>query len=93
MQVVIIGPNLIDQSKGSFHVHKAGCADTKKAVYRLHRRDMDPFEVGSEKDVIEYIFSDIIDQDISEGYIPDTEDAWKSYLSEVYFFPCVKDLP
>jgi hypothetical protein len=31
MQVTICGPNLRDQSKGSFHVHAADCADLVKA--------------------------------------------------------------
>lgn len=31
--VTILGPNLRDQSKGSFHVHRAGCADLHKRQY------------------------------------------------------------
>lgn len=92
--VAIVGPNLLDQTKGDFHVHAAGCRDLKKAEYRLHRRDTDnALEVGSVKDVIEYIYADIIDQDIQEGNIPDTEDAWENYLVSVHFFPCTDDLP
>jgi hypothetical protein len=32
MTVRISGPNLRDQTKGSFHVHREGCADIKKAA-------------------------------------------------------------
>ena len=29
-RLTVIGPNLRDQSKGSFHVHDAGCMDIKR---------------------------------------------------------------
>ena len=32
MKLTIHGPNLIDQSKGDFHVHAAGCRDNHREV-------------------------------------------------------------
>jgi hypothetical protein len=82
-KVCIIGPNLLDQSKGQFHVHAAGCADTKKAQYRMHRDDVrHPYSVTSKQDVVELIYSDMIADEPGS--------TWEDFLDDdIHFFPCV----
>ena len=86
LTVAIIGPNLIDQSKGTFHVHRFGCADTRKAQYRLNREDLKhPITVDSRAEVVEYIYpaSDF-------DYDPKTES--EPYAQDIYFYPCTEGL-
>lgn len=80
--VVVIGPNLVDQSTGSFHVHAAGCSDIKRREYSSREFEYDrthPIEFGSEVEVSEYINSDFIDDD----------NPAESFLNDIHFFPCV----
>jgi hypothetical protein len=86
MKLTIHGPNLNDQSKGSFHVHTADCRDNRKEV-RYNGSD-NPYtgDFDSVIDVVEFIYSDIIaenpDQSIDE------------YVLDFHFAPCVpSDLP
>jgi acyl-CoA-binding protein len=41
MNVTVIGPNLRDQSKGDFHVHRAGCADIARRYKGENQSDLD----------------------------------------------------
>jgi hypothetical protein len=85
MQVVIIGPNLIDQSQGSFHVHASGCADTRKAEYRHHRDDVNrPEEVASVKELVELTYADQLAED------PDS--TWEDMVMDFKIFPCAAAL-
>lgn len=82
--VCIIGPNLLDQSKGQYHVHAAGCADTKKAQYRMHQSDVNhPIAVTSVQECVEYVYADFLDE----------PEQWEDFASDVYFFPCTETLP
>jgi len=86
LTVVIIGPNLLDQTKGDFHVHRFGCADTHKAQYRLHREDVNtPITVGSRAEVVECVYpaSDF-------DYDPETESD--AYADGINFYPCTEGL-
>ncbi len=87
MRVHIIGPNLIDQSKGSFHVHKEGCADTRKREYSLHREDTTrAYEVKSQADVVTTTY------DPGDFEYDENTDEINGYLADIWFAPCV-DLP
>ena len=85
MRVHVIGPNLPDQSKGSFHVHAAGCADVRRSPdYRSREFAHDkahPIEADSLTAVIEYVYADMLD-DEPGGTVED-------YRSDFYLFPCV----
>jgi hypothetical protein len=48
VKLTIVGPNLLDQSKGDFHVHAAGCADLSRGQYRRRSVNKDVLEVGAE---------------------------------------------
>jgi hypothetical protein len=80
--LVVIGPNLLDQSKGSMHVHAYGCADTYKAEYRFHDVDTStPYDFANEREVVEFVYPpDEFDYD------PETDLA--SYAADIYFYPC-----
>lgn len=87
MKVAICGPNLIDQSRGSFHVHAAGCKDLEKQMYLdgLWGTD-DPWEmeVESRLEVAAEVYVDIIAES-------DAETA-ETLLYDFHFAPCCKGL-
>lgn len=93
MKVAIIGPNLYDQSKGSFHVHTASCRDGKNGrKYPLSYRHEE--EVASRFDVADSVYGDIAAGDY--GYEPGSAehtDYVEDTLSDFYFHGCVADLP
>lgn len=88
MKVHIIGPNLPDQSKGSFHVHAEGCADVERSVnYRSPDFATDKritWEARSQLDVAAQTYAD----QIAEGSMT-AEDG----VFDMHFFPCCQDLP
>ena len=87
MLVKIFGPNLNNQSKGTFHVHSATCKDNVHyGPWTREGGDLGPkhepnVEVATRKDVVEYVYGDFEDYDAND-----------SYTSDFYFFPCVKEL-
>jgi hypothetical protein len=83
VEVTVCGPNLRDQSKGSFHVHAAGCADLARGA----RREPEyahgwTLKVASRTAVCDAVY-------------PPEDFACESgeYLSDLHFFPCCADLP
>lgn len=87
MNVTICGPNLSDQSRGSFHVHTADCADLRH--YGPGRRyggdpirDSDYVDADTRLEVVEIVLGDTLDGDPPEVG-----------LIEFWFAPCVDDLP
>lgn len=91
MIVRVVGPNLNDQTRGTFHVHADGCADLKK--YGPGRRfggdeygeRETPLDVDTALEVVEEIYADQLDEN------PDVTAA--DWLDDFYFAPCVKSLP
>lgn len=88
MRVIIVGPNLIDQSKGQFHVHKEGCSHLRRAEYK-YRQDLKyPIELSSVKAVVAYVYpADEFDYD------PTDESNYNNYVQDFWFAPCTKELP
>jgi len=75
-RVIVLGPNLIDQSKGSFHVHAAGCRDINSYYGRQFDADKaNPLDVNSVEEIAEYVY--------------DYEDNPREYANDFYVFPCV----
>jgi hypothetical protein len=64
-------------AQGTWHVHRAGCADVARSVRRLdYQQDPIEFEAGSEREAREYV----VDPETEElGYSPD---------DDVQVFPC-----
>lgn len=84
------GPNGLD----GIHVHKPGCADTKRGTYR--NQFVDPpweIDVTSVKHLVEEHYGPQAGSFYEEsGYVPGTPEydaAWRDYLGEFRIFPCV----
>lgn len=77
MNITIFGPNLRDQSKGTFVVHATGCADCGK----LSREQQYTVEASTYEAIADDIYSDMI----AEGSMT-TNDA----MQDIHFSPCVK---
>lgn len=90
VNVTITGPN---PHGGMFHVHRTGCADLSKGVYKRLAADkartgyaeLYEQEHASIESIVEDMYSDIIAEH--------PEAAWEDYVSEFKFFPCVDELP
>jgi hypothetical protein len=89
MQVTIHGPNLHDQSQGTFHVHAAGCRDNQREVRMNGSENPWTLEVDSAQAVVEEVYAD----QMAEHEAGDKWSTWTPYLSDFAFYPCVKDLP
>lgn len=86
MLVNIIGPNLRDQSKGSYHVHAAECAD----IARRYRDEdgatpEEAIECASRCDAAAHIYDN--------GIMEENGDGPEAYLFDFHFAPCCASLP
>jgi hypothetical protein len=84
IKVAIWGPNLRTTGE-AMHVHKPGCKDTTRGIYRFAEPPW-VIEVGSIRDIVE----DIYPPD-DFGYDANTE--WSDYFTDIKVFPCVTELP
>lgn len=92
MNIVVIGPNLMKQNLGQFHVHAAGCADIRRDPRNFGYVWAEPhmeFECSSLQEVVDAVYSDIIGENAGDAHWSD----WKAYLEEFHFAPCALDLP
>ena len=85
MQVTIHGPNLNDQSKGTFHVHTAECRDNSWEVRSNGSDHPSTIDAETVLDVVEFIYCDSIAE-----HPPSTVE---DYVGDFHFAPCLKDLP
>ena len=89
MRVTICGPNLEDQSRGSFHVHSADCGD----LQRHAKREPEylngwTIEVDTRDEVTRNVYPpEDFQYDPTNG--ADSESIVGPY---VYFFPCTEGL-
>ena len=91
MKVASWGPNGLN----GIHIHKPGCADTKRGQYRGFLVE-EPwvFEADSIKGIVEDHYGPQAGSFYEEsGYAADDPEAWRSYLGEFTIFPCVGTLP
>lgn len=79
-RVVIVGPNLRDQTKGSFHVHAEGCADLRRDPNVKHENQGWVIEADTVEDVAEAVYSDMMEESDSPA---------SDYVSDFHFAPCV----
>lgn len=77
--VDVFGPNLADQSRGDFHVHRTGCSDCD----RYRHDDRYTMAAYGWRDVIEDVFGDQIAENDEDPF---------DYLGEVWFAPCCEKL-
>lgn len=85
----LLGPNLSakNQSKGNLHAHRADCGDIQKGYSPYERDGGWVLDVGSRLELAQ------------EAYPPGSFD-WdgsleesESYVGDIWFAPCLKDLP
>ncbi len=94
MKVTIIGPNLLDQSKGSFHVHATGCAHLNRGEYRRLGRDAGIYH--EDHDTVRSVVDSVYGPESGGFYEEadlDPETAWTDYVHDFHFAPCTKGLP
>jgi hypothetical protein len=93
MKLALIGPNLYDQTKGTFHVHTASCKDgLNSRKYPLSERWEE--EHDSRMSVCRSTYWDQIHSDT--GYAEGSaqaEDLVAAYVDDFYFHACTKALP
>jgi hypothetical protein len=78
------GPNLRTTDE-QIHVHAAGCADTKRGIYRgAEAPSVSDFT--TQREVVEFVYPPA-----DFEYDADTE--WEGFAGDVRFFPCCGDLP
>lgn len=83
VRVAIFGPNLHDESKGSFHVHAADCTD--RANYGPAGRYGGEYgawvlDAASKRDVVEHVY----DAQLAEG------SDYESCSDDIWFAPCLQ---
>lgn len=77
--VVILGPNLINQSRGAYHVHKTGCRSLHSYYGAEHEADKNnPMDFDSESEVAHFVFADF-----------ESEMTEDDMLGDIYFHACV----
>lgn len=82
----VVGPNLRDQSKGSFHVHAAGCRDMK----RMAKRDPEfDFELRQHPQGDEFSTCVEVAESVYDNGIMTDDETGEDYLHDFYFAPCV----
>jgi hypothetical protein len=82
----VVGPNLRDQSQGSFHVHAVGCRD----MQRMARRDPEfAAELRSCPDGVEFSTRIEVAEYIYDNGIMDEDETGADYLHDFHFAPCV----
>lgn len=82
----VVGPNLRDQSKGSFHVHAVGCRD----MQRMARRDPEfAAELRQYPEGVEFSTCVEVAEYIYDNGIMSDDETGADYLSDFYFAPCV----
>lgn len=87
MLVHVIGPNLPDQSRGSFHVHAKDCLDVwRNRDYRGPDFKTDretTVEATTVAELVEYVYAD----QIGEGSMTVNDG-----IGDLYVFPCANAL-
>jgi len=80
-RLTVVGPNLPQEAKATFHVHAEGCADLRRGWIARHAGDGWTAEFSSLLDVE----ADVYD------FAPDEDESYRlgDYLTEFYFAPCV----
>ena len=81
-KLTILGPNLRDQSKGSFHVHAAGCAD----LGRHRGEESYTAEFDSIDEVVDLFYEDIMAEELENH--GEVNRSW--YDNDFHVLPCVK---
>ena len=82
MKVVIVGPNLRDQSQGAFHVHAQGCGDLRR---NPNLRE-EPHDYVIEAETFEDVAEDVYADHMAEN--PDL--SLDMCVADFHFAPCAE---
>lgn len=81
MRVTVCGPNLRDQSKGTFHVHHETCGDLRSRLRQEPEYGNGwTIDVDTREEIVRAIYSD----HMAEAEQPA---RWQDY-DDLYIFPC-----
>lgn len=86
-KIVVVGPNLRDQSKGNFRAHADGCRDLTKDL-RLTQEPPWSFDADSRVGVAAEIYPPE-----EFGWSSDASGEWEAFVNDIWFAPCLKQLP
>lgn len=78
--VEVWGPNLRTQAE-QIHVHRPGCADTSRGLYRHADRPW-RVEVTSAQDLVHAVYP-------PDDFTYDADTEWEAYAGDIKIFPCV----
>lgn len=101
--VMVLGPNLRDQSRGSLEVHEVGCADLPRAIKRQFGVSAELANAVAHRIRFDYSVNALDCEaesklDVAEFMYPRNEfewdedaDEWEEdiYLNDFHFAPCV----
>lgn len=82
MRVTIQGPNLRDQSRGSFHIHAAGCSDNRRYGPGCSLGGDDggwEIDADTQREVVDAIYGDQMDEGAS----------YEECHGDLHFEPCL----
>lgn len=88
MKVTIHGPNLLDQSKGTIHVHAGDCADNTNRRKYPDQHGAWTIDAESRLEVAREVYPPHPQFDW-DG----TLDQAEPYLGDIWFAPCLKGWP
>lgn len=93
MDVRVCGPNLRDQSKGTFHVHRDGCADLRKYGPQYSGPDAKGGDTNGNCELL--IDNATVEDVVSVTYsdqLAESNGDWEDYVSDFWFAPCCSDM-
>ncbi|MEV4122913.1 hypothetical protein [Micromonospora sp. NPDC049645] len=76
---------IVNNGRGALRVHREGCADLTRSTHTSSGGTQWTIEVGSQREVIEDIYSDMIDEEPGS--------TWRDFSGDVTFLPCCPALP
>lgn len=81
MRLIIVGPNLLDQSKGDYHVHADGCGHLSTDANIRYEDQSWTGDYSSRVEVADDVYPPA-DFDCDSG----------AYVDTIYFAPCTRGL-
>ena len=87
--LIVIGPNLPDQSRGQFHVHDAECAAGYRLGGQVGPGGTMEIQTDSRSEIVEYVYDCILDECVDEGVYETIDEAIAEHMGEFHFCPCV----
>jgi hypothetical protein len=93
MNVRVCGPNLFDQSKGTFHVHADGCQDLRKYGPEYKGKDAKGGDLNGNRGMLieDATFDKVVTETYADQIAEDPLGDWEDYFRDFWFAPCCYD--